>query len=141
MELPFIKCHSDPIAMESAIATRHVMAVVVLCLLAIVSTKAVRVLVTIEAPQPAQRVEGVVLDPSGGPIEGMTVSDCSEEWRAVLRSTTTDKRGYFRFSPKSNKTIYYLRFDHTAFNPLQLKLVLERKARNRAITVTAPIGG
>lgn len=34
----------------------------------VASAKAVRELVVIEEPQPARRVEGVVLDPSGAPI-------------------------------------------------------------------------
>jgi hypothetical protein len=120
---------------------RQVITVAFIWVLLVISAKAVRELVEIEEPQPAQQVEGFVLDPSGAPIEGMTVTDRSEEWGTLLRSTTTDKRGQFRFSPQPNKTVYYLRFDHALFNPLQLKLKLDKKTRNRAITVKAPIGG
>ena len=120
---------------------RQALAVAFIWALLVISAKAVRELVEIEEPQPAHRVEGIVLDPSGAPIEGMTVTDRSEEWGAVLRSTTTNKKGRFRFSPQPSKTLYYLRFDHALFNPLQLKLKLDKKAENRAITVKAPIGG
>ena len=120
---------------------RQVLTVTFIWVLLVTSASAVRELVEIETPQPSQRVEGIVLDPSGAPIEGMTVTDRSDDWGAVLRSTTTDKRGHFRFSAESSKTLYYLRFDHALFNPLQLKLKLDKKAKNSAITVAAPIGG
>src|SRR5437870_1538541 len=58
---------------------------------------AVRELVIVEEPQPAQRVQGVVLDPSGEPIPGMTVTDRTDDGVAVLRSTKTDAKGRFHF--------------------------------------------
>ncbi len=102
---------------------------------------AVRELVVIEELQPAQRVEGVVLDPSGAPIPDMTVTDCTEEWVSVLRSTTTDSKGRFRFSQQRGRSVYYLRFDHALFNPLQLRLKLDKNAPQRAITARPHIGG
>jgi hypothetical protein len=72
---------------------RQVLTVTFIWILLATSARAVRELVEIETPQPSQRVEGIVLDPSGAPIEGMTVTDRSDDWGAVLRSTTTDKRG------------------------------------------------
>jgi len=47
--------------------------------LLVLSAKTVREVVEIEEPQAALRIEGVVLDPSGAPIEGMTLPDRSEE--------------------------------------------------------------
>src|SRR5215469_9679648 len=79
---------------------------------------AVREIVVIEEPQPARQVDGVVLDPSGAPISGMTVTDRTEDEATVLRSTRTDEQGRFHFSKKRAKTLYYLRFDHPLFNPL-----------------------
>ena len=102
---------------------------------------AIREIVTIEEPQPAQRVEGVVLDPSGAPIAHMTVTDRTKEWVAVLRSTTTDDAGHFHFSHQRGKSVYYLRFDHAMFNPLQLKLKVDKNAPQQTITVKVPIGG
>jgi len=67
-------------------------AIAVICAFCISSARAVRELVTIDEPQPAQRVEGVVLDPSGAPIPDMTVTDRTEEWVAVLRSTAPPQR-------------------------------------------------
>jgi hypothetical protein len=100
---------------------------------------AVRELVIIEEAQLAQRVEGVVLDSSGAPISGMAVTDRTEGWVAVLRSTTTDSKGHFRFSQERGKRLYYLHFDHPRFN--QLKLKLDRSAPQRTITARPEIGG
>jgi CO dehydrogenase/acetyl-CoA synthase gamma subunit (corrinoid Fe-S protein) len=105
------------------------------------SAPAVRELVVIAEPQLAQRVEGIVLDPSGAPIAGMTVTDRTENWVAVLRTAMTDRNGRFHFSSQAGKNIYNLRFDHPGFNPLELKLKLDKRALDRAITVKAPIGG
>jgi hypothetical protein len=116
-------------------------AIVLICAFFVTSAKAVRELVVIEELQPAQRVEGVVLDPSGAPIPNMTVTDRTEEWVAVLRSTTTDSNGHFRFSSQRGKSVYYLRFDNALFNPLQLRLKLDKKAPQRAITARPEIGG
>jgi hypothetical protein len=117
------------------------LAIAIACAFFVTSAKAVRELVTIEALQPAQRVEGVVLDPSGAPVSDMTVTDRTDEWVAVLRSTTTDSKGRFRFSKQSGKSTYYLRFDSPAFNPLQLRLKLDKNASQRAITARPEIGG
>jgi hypothetical protein len=116
-------------------------AIAFICASFVTSAKAARELVVIAELQPAQRVEGVVLDPSGALIPDMTVTDCTEEWVAVLRSTTTDRKGHFRFSHQSGKSVYYLRFDHALFNPLQLRLKLDKNAPQRAITARPHIGG
>jgi hypothetical protein len=116
-------------------------AIALICVFIVTSARAVRELVVIEELQPAQRVEGVVLDPSGAPIPDMTVTDRTEEWVAVLRSTTTDSNGHFRFSPQRGKSVYYLRFDNALFNPLQLRLKIDKKAPQRAITARPEIGG
>ncbi len=75
----------------------RVTAIVLACAFSVSSASAVRELVVIEEPQPAQGVEGVVLDPSGAPIQDMIVTDCTGEWVAVLRSTATDTKGHFHF--------------------------------------------
>lgn len=105
------------------------------------SAEAVRELVVIEELQPAQRVEGIVLDPSGTPIPDMTVTDRTEKWGAVLRSTSTDSQGHFHFSQQRGKSVYYLRFDDTLFNPLQLRLKLDKNAPQRGITAKPHVGG
>jgi len=71
----------------------------------------------------------------------MTVSDCTPEWVAVQRSTKTDSKGHFRLSQQTGKTVYYLRFDHRLFNPLALKLRLDKNAPQRGIIAKPEIGG
>ena len=115
-------------------------AIAITCVVLITSAVAVRQLVTIEESQPARHVEGVVVDPSGAPISDMVVTDRSDQWAAVLRTTTTDSKGRFRFSHQSGKTVYYLQFDHPLFNPLRLRLKLDKNAPDRLV-VKAPIGG
>jgi hypothetical protein len=119
-------------------SVRHVIAVALTWALFVISAKAVRELVVIEDPQPAQRVEGVVLDPSGAPIPDMTVTDRTDD---VLRSNKTDSKGRFRFFAQHGKTVYCLRFDHPMFNPLQIRLRLDKKAPQRGITARPHIGG
>ena len=122
-------------------SARRATAIALTCAFFVTSAKAVRELVIIEELQPAQRVESIVLDPSGAPIPDMTVTDRTEEWVAERRSTTTDSKGHFRFSQQRGKSVYYLRFDHPLFNPLQLKLKLDKNAPQRAITARPHIGG
>jgi hypothetical protein len=105
------------------------------------SAQAVRELVIIDEPQLAQRVEGVVLDPSGAPIPEMVVTERTPDWVTVLRSTTTDSKGHFRFSRQRGKTVYYLYFYHPSFNELALKLKLDKNAPQRGITAKPHIGG
>ena len=116
-------------------------AIAVVCALFVSSAKAVRELVTIDELQPAQRVEDIVLDPLGAPIPNMTVTDRSNEWAAVLRYAITDSNGHFRFSSQRGKSVYYLRFENALFNPLQLRLKLDKKAPHRGITARPEIGG
>jgi len=115
-------------------------AAIMLTFLAI-SASGVREFVILEEPLPAQRVEGIVLDPSGAPIADMRVSDCTPEWAAVLRTTTTDHEGRFHLSRQGGKSVYCLRFDHPLFNPLGLKLKLEKHAPERGIVAKPEIGG
>jgi hypothetical protein len=120
---------------------RRVIVIALTCAFFVSPAKAVRELVTIEEPQLAQRVEGIVLDPSGGPIPDMTVTDRTEDGGAVLRATKTDSNGHFHFSSQRGKTVYYLRFDNPLWNPLQLTLKLDRHAPQRGITAKPEIGG
>jgi len=58
---------------------RRVIAIALTWAFLLTSAKAVRELVIVEELQPAQRVEGVVLHPSGAPIADMTVTDRTED--------------------------------------------------------------
>jgi hypothetical protein len=115
--------------------------IAIVCALFVASASAVRELVVIEEPQLAQRVEGIVLDPTGAPITDMIVTDRTEDGVTVLRTARTDVKGHFHFPSERGKSAYCLRFDHPWFNPLQLTLKVSKHAPQRGITVKAPIGG
>jgi hypothetical protein len=89
------------------LAMYRVVAIALACAFFVLPAMAVRELVVIEDPQPAQKVEGVVLDPTGAPIPDMTVTDRTENGVAVLRSTKTDRRGHFQFSTQCGKTTLF----------------------------------
>jgi hypothetical protein len=120
---------------------RRVIVIALTCAFFVSSARAVRQLVVIEEPQLAQRVEGIVLDPSGAPIPDMTVTDRTENGVAVLRATNTDSKGHFHFPSRRGKTVYCLRFDHPLWNPLQLTLKLDKHAPQRGIAAKPEIGG
>jgi hypothetical protein len=120
---------------------RRAAAIALTCAFFVTTARAVRELVVLEKLQPAQQVEGIVLDPSDAPIPDLTVTDLTEGWVAVLRSTKTDSKGHFWFSGQRGKSVYYLRFDHAMFNPLELRLKLDKHAMQRAIIARPHIGG
>jgi hypothetical protein len=122
-------------------SVRRALVIAITCLFLVASGMAVRQLVIIEEPQPARHVEGIVVDPSGAPIPDMTVTDCDDQWDTILRTTKTDSKGHFHFSSQPGKAIYYLHFENALFNPLQLKLTLDKKSHAHGIVVKAPIGG
>jgi len=105
------------------------------------SANAVRELVIIKEPQLSQRVEGVVLDPNGDPIAGVTVTDRAQDGVAILRSTATDAKGYFRFSTQGGKSVYCIRFEHPLWNPLQVTVKIDKHAHQRGITARPEVGG
>jgi len=110
------------------------------CAFFVPTAMVVRELVIIDEPQLAQKVEGVVLDPTGAPIPDMTVTDRTENGVAVLRSVRTDGLGRFHFSTQHGKTVYCLRFDHLLWNPLQLTIKLDKHAPHQGITAKPEIG-
>jgi hypothetical protein len=95
-------------------------------------------IVVIERPQVAKTVAVVVNHPSGTALPDVTVEERSDDWKTVLRSTQTDERGRFHFSPGA-KTVYYLEFSRSCFNWPRIKLQIQKKAK-RLLTVAMPIG-
>lgn len=95
--------------------------------------------VTIEKPFHARSVSGVVVDPSGAPVSGVTVDDCDPSFERVVRSTTTAENGSFDL-PKDKKSVHYLSFRARGFNPLRITVVL-RTFAHANFRVKLPIGG
>ena len=86
-------------------------------------------IVEIEEPQLAKSVAGVVNDPSGAALPGVTVEERSADWKKVLRSTETDDKGRFHFSQTEHKIVYYLEFSRSGFNRLRIKIQRDKKAK------------
>jgi len=96
-------------------------------------------IVEIEKPQLAKSVGGVVNDPSGAALPGVTVEERSQDWKTILRSTETDRVGRFHFSSTRNKTVYYLQFSRYGFDWVRIKLQLDKNTK-APIVVKMPIG-
>jgi Carboxypeptidase regulatory-like domain len=96
-------------------------------------------IVEIEKPELAKSIAGVVSDPSGVALPGVTVEERSDDWKTVLRSTETDDHGRFHFSARSKKTIYHLQFSLSGFNWVRIKLQLDKKAAS-TVAVKMPLG-
>ncbi|HVV46311.1 MAG TPA: hypothetical protein VHC72_13955 [Bryobacteraceae bacterium] len=86
-----------------------------------------------EKPLKARQLEGVVLGPDHLPVPDLTVSDCTENWRDVLRAVKTDNNGHFSLPPQSGKMTYFIRFDSINLQPLGLKVRLDKKSREHGI--------
>ncbi len=86
-------------------------------------------IVEIEKPQLAKSIAGVVTDPTGAAIPGVTVEERSEDWKVVLRSTATDDHGRFHFSARSRReAFYHLELSHSGFDRVRIKLQLDKHA-------------
>ena len=103
------------------------------------SISAQQEIVVIEQPQSAKSVAGVVVDPSGAALSGVTVEERSQDWKVVLRATETDENGRFHFASSPNKTLYFLYFSRSGFNWLRIKLQVSKRAKS-SLVVKMPIG-
>ena len=89
--------------------------------------------IEIEKPQSAKLVGGIVTDPSGAVLPDVVVEERSQDWGTVLRSTETDDNGRFKFRATQNKAVYYLQFSRSGFDPLRIKLRIDKKAKSPLI--------
>ena len=87
-------------------------------------------IVEIEKPQSAKLVGAIVTDPSGAAVPHVIVEERSQDWETVLRSTETDEKGGFKFPATKGKAVYYLQFSHYGFDPLRIKLRIDKKAKS-----------
>jgi hypothetical protein len=71
--------------------------VIAITALAVQHANAVYEIVVIEKPFLSSALSGVVLDPSGAPVDGVVVYDCDAEFKRVLATANSDARGRFSF--------------------------------------------
>lgn len=86
-------------------------------------------LIEIEKPQLSKSVRGLVTDPVGTVVSGVSVEEWTPGWKKFVRATRTDRNGRFSFQPERGKAIYYLQFRSMGFDPLRLKLKLDPKGK------------
>src|SRR5258708_2053981 len=84
---------------------RQILAIALTCAFFVAYAIAVLELVVLEEPQLAQRLEGVVVDPSGAPILDMIVTDRTENGVAVLHTTQTGNEGHFHFPTQRGRQL------------------------------------
>ena len=89
--------------------------------------------IEIEKPQSAKLVGGIVTDPSGAVVPDVIVEERSQNWGTVLRSTKTDENGRFKFPAIQNKAVYYLQLSCYGFDPLRIKVRIDKKAKSPLI--------
>ena len=103
------------------------------------NVKAVRETVVIEKPFHARSVAGITVDPSGGVVSGVEISDCDRDFAQVYAATTSDVNGRFSL-PRDSRRVHYLKFLAPGFNPLQVTIEL-RSFAGKDVRVKLPIGG
>lgn len=81
-----------------------------------------QVLIRVEKPFIANKLAGIVKDPSGGVVPGVKVCKFNKEWKKLINCLETNENGKFSF-PKS-ETLNYLKFFASGFNELEVKIKL-----------------
>jgi len=76
--------------------------------------------------QIAKTLTGTIVDPVDSAVPGVQVLEVSSDWKTVLRTTTTDRNGKWSLAPVPKQQVYYLRFIAYGFNPLQVRVKLNR---------------
>lgn len=76
--------------------------------------------------QLAKSLSAVVRDSTDSPLPEVLVQDFDPKWNTVLRTTTTDKNGRFSLGPIQGTRIYYLQLSKLGFDPLRVRVQLDR---------------
>jgi hypothetical protein len=86
------------------------------------------VLITFDHPFQAQKLAGVVLDPTGASVMGVLIEDCDPTFKRVRASTRTDENGRFAFRKGKAGTIHFLRVSKDGFDPMRMTVQLKPTA-------------
>ena len=88
--------------------------------------------------QIAKALTGTVVDAVDSAVPGVRILEVSSDWKTVLRTTTTDSDGKWSLAPVPRQQLYYLRFVADGFNPLQVRVKLNRR-KGRDLRFKLPI--
>ncbi|MGB6431824.1 MAG: carboxypeptidase-like regulatory domain-containing protein [Candidatus Acidiferrales bacterium] len=89
--------------------------------------------------QVARSLAGVVQDTAGDALPGVLIEEFSSDWKKSLRSTRTDAAGAFTLAPKTGRDIYYLQLRVDGFNPLRVRVKVDRE-RGKELRLQMEIG-
>ncbi|HEV3220988.1 MAG TPA: carboxypeptidase-like regulatory domain-containing protein [Candidatus Acidoferrales bacterium] len=79
-------------------------------------------------------LSATITSPEGKPVEGSDVQEMTPHWQEVVRATTTDATGSFKFEPDDGRKIYWLRIYSHSFHTLWFKMKLDSK-NGKALTI------
>ena len=83
------------------------------------------ILITFDHPFEAQKLAGIVLDPSGASVMGVLIEDCDPTFKRVRKSVWSDENGRFGFRRGRAGTTHYLRVSRDGFDPMQMAVQLK----------------
>jgi len=78
------------------------------------------VLITFDHPFEAQKLAGVVLDPTGARVMGVLIEDCDQTFKRARKSARSDENGRFAFRRSRAGTTHFLRISRDGFGPMQM---------------------
>jgi carboxypeptidase family protein len=83
-------------------------------------------------------LSGVVLDGVGAPISEVRVSEMSDNWSTELRSTSTDSRGQWSFTPTETGKTYKIQLRKVGFHPVRMRVKVT-KHHAKPLVVEMPV--
>jgi hypothetical protein len=81
----------------------------------------------------ARALSGSVNDQGGSAVPDVHVSEMSCDWKAQLRSTTTDPQGKWSLSPFVRGKTYCVEFAKLNFNPVRVRVKITKSASQNLV--------
>jgi hypothetical protein len=82
----------------------------------------------------ANSLSATITSPEGKPVVGSDVQEMSPHWQEVLRTTTTDASGTFKFEPENGQKVYWFRIYSHSFHTLWFRMKVDSK-NGKALTI------
>ena len=86
----------------------------------------------------AKSLSGFVNDQNGSAMTDVQVREMSPDWKAQIRSTTTDANGRWLLYPFMSGKTYCIEFSKPNFNTVRVRVKITNHG-NRAIVVELPV--
>jgi len=96
--------------------------------------------VQIEKPYESRFLRGIVgTRMNHGPVPGVTVDDCSPEWKQVLSATVSDASGRFSFD-RVGPGMHYLRLTAPGFNLTLVRVRVTKRSSHKYLSLEMSLG-